>query len=280
MSKAEKLFLIGCDLGKMVDYTALSGVEKTTEISALGKRQPATYKVGHLERIPLGTPYTAVVKHVAKLLQQFEAAGQWDDIRLVVDAGGPGPAVLDMFKEGGLSPIAVRSHAGQSVTKDENGYGVPKRDLVFKLLAAYQQDRVQVVQRLRYANVLVDELLNFRSNYTPAGNDTYAAREGAHDDLIVSVALAVWYGERFGGLSYTKWLRDQFGDAAERVKNAGREAMAKLERPEAGPDAAEGLTGIDYLQARGYNVHKRSRWKPDETHRDQRQYPGPWWPGD
>ncbi len=33
---------------------------------------------------------------------------------------------------------------------------------------------------------------------TLGGRDTYAARSGAHDDLVLAVALAVWFAERAG----------------------------------------------------------------------------------
>lgn len=36
------------------------------------------------------------------------------------------------------------------------------------------------------------ELVDFRVRYTAVGNATFGAREGAHDDLILAVALAVY----------------------------------------------------------------------------------------
>ena len=52
------------------------------------------------------------------------------------------------------------------------------------------------------APVLKAELENFRVKISLAGHDTYAAgagdewRQGAHDDLVLAVALACWYGEQ------------------------------------------------------------------------------------
>jgi hypothetical protein len=39
------------------------------------------------------------------------------------------------------------------------------------------------------------ELQNFRVNFTDAGSMTFAARTGAHDDLVLAVAIALWYAE-------------------------------------------------------------------------------------
>ena len=40
------------------------------------------------------------------------------------------------------------------------------------------------------------ELRAFRRQVTGAGRAAYGAETGAHDDLVVAVALAVWWGER------------------------------------------------------------------------------------
>jgi len=36
------------------------------------------------------------------------------------------------------------------------------------------------------------ELLNFRSEVTAAGNETWNSRSGEHDDLVIATALCVW----------------------------------------------------------------------------------------
>ena len=44
---------------------------------------------------------------------------------------------------------------------------------------------------------MTDELLNFRYKITQASNLTYEAwREGAHDDLVLALSLAVWEAEK------------------------------------------------------------------------------------
>jgi hypothetical protein len=60
-----------------------------------------------------------------------------------------------------------------------------------------QGGRLKVAGALRDQPVLVRELLNFQVRIDPlTAHDSYGAwREGAHDDLVLAVALACWRGE-------------------------------------------------------------------------------------
>lgn len=59
--------------------------------------------------------------------------------------------------------------------------------------------RLKIAAGLELASVLTAELENFRSKTSLAGHNSYGAgedwREGHHDDLVLAVALACWYGE-------------------------------------------------------------------------------------
>jgi hypothetical protein len=58
--------------------------------------------------------------------------------------------------------------------------------------------------------VLRQELLGFEVRITSAGNDTYGAwREGTHDNLVLAVALACWYGEHAPGRGWPRFMRAQ-----------------------------------------------------------------------
>ena len=50
---------------------------------------PPIFQVGHLERMPLGTPYPGIVAHVRRLLGKFPARTE-----LVIDVTGVGKSVL------------------------------------------------------------------------------------------------------------------------------------------------------------------------------------------
>jgi hypothetical protein len=55
-----------------------------------------------------------------------------------------------------------------------------------------------VAEALPEAVTLVRELTNFQTKVVLATDDPYVAwREGAHDDLVLAVAIAAWEGERY-----------------------------------------------------------------------------------
>ncbi len=47
---------------------------------------------------------------------------------------------------------------------------------------------------LALAGALVSELQAFQVQLTAKGRDTYAAHSGEHDNLLLAVTLAVWFG--------------------------------------------------------------------------------------
>jgi hypothetical protein len=62
-----------------------------------------------------------------------------------------------------------------------------------------QNGQLKIAQDMPLAETLRNELLNFKVKINiSTAHDSYEAwREGDHDDLVLSVALACWAGERF-----------------------------------------------------------------------------------
>lgn len=178
-------FYAGLDLGQAQDYSALAIVEKT-------QNAPAEYHVRHMERFPLGTTYTDQVNRVGVVMRRIPG------IVLVIDQTGVGRAVYDLFRKSGLSPVGVSIHGGDAATHDGGTWRVPKRDLVAALTVAFQCGELKIASSLPEASTLIKELQNFRVKINPkTAHDSYEAwREGDHDDLVLAVALAVWYGKR------------------------------------------------------------------------------------
>ena len=59
-----------------------------------------------------------------------------------------------------------------------------------------QTRRLQIPRSLPEAAVLVKELENFKAKISLAQKDEVESwREGDHDDLVLAVALAAWFGE-------------------------------------------------------------------------------------
>ena len=209
-------FFLGLDLGQVSDYTALAIIEKvkppTPVASTTGNRKAVAadersakdrFLLRHLERLRLGTPYPDVARHVTDLLKTPELAGK---TQCVVDATGVGRPVVDMLREARVKPlVAVTITGGDTATRDGSGYRVPKRDLVSTLQVVLQNDRLKIARDLPLAEVLVREMQNFRVKISlSTGHDSYEAwREGDHDDLVLAVALACWYGAKMYGGSHS-----------------------------------------------------------------------------
>ena len=196
---SDKIFL-GLDLGQAQDFSALARLDRPL---ALPKQRP-TYRMNALHRWPLGTPYTAVSAAVAKMLQ----LPAYTKAVLAVDHTGVGRPVMEMLfdelkriKFGGfVVPITIT--AGQTVTHLDGGAKrVPKRELVSVLQVLLQSKRLQIPRTLELAQLLVKEMANFKVKITESANETFNAREGTHDDLVLATALAAWCGE----LALPRW---------------------------------------------------------------------------
>jgi hypothetical protein len=151
------------------------------------------WDVRHLERIR-GAPYPAIVEKTAKIMQSQGLKGY---ASLVVDQTGVGAPVVDLFGQAGLKPVGVLIHGGDKASHEGDSWRVPKRDLVGVLQVLLQTGRLKVASKLKLGPVLSEEMLNFRVLIDPmTAHDSYSAwREEDHDDLVLSVALAAWYGE-------------------------------------------------------------------------------------
>jgi hypothetical protein len=70
---------------------------------------------------------------------------------------------------------------------------VPKSTLVSKLVARLHAGELFVHESLKDWPILRRELLNFRPEVTRTGTETWNARSGEHDDLVLALGLATWY---------------------------------------------------------------------------------------
>jgi len=74
---------------------------------------------------------------------------------------------------------------------------------------AETQRFLHVVAELRNdAGALQDELKDFRRHVSAAGRNTWSARTGAHDDLVLSVAIALWFATYRIGESNSQCLSE------------------------------------------------------------------------
>ncbi len=194
---------LGLDLGQANDFSALTIAERDRRPRYRDEPRddvPAKYRIGHLQRFALKTPYPAIVAQVATLVRDLAGRTPVPHLRLVVDATGVGRPVVDLLRQERLPAalIDVTITGGDSVTHEGRTYRVPKRDLVSTVQVALQSERLKIAQQLPDAQILTRELLAFQVKISAeTAHDSYGAwREGAHDDLVLATALAIWYGEQ------------------------------------------------------------------------------------
>lgn len=221
-------YIVAADLGQVADYTAIVVLERQEPW-----RGPVTYDVIHAERLPLGTPYTAIPDALRRIwgpLQQRWVDVQWEargegarladaPIELIIDVTGVGRPVLDLLNASGVHPVAVTITAGRDATEPKVGeWHVPKRDLVSSVNTAMQSRRLRAASTLSEWPTLEAELRNFRARISLSGHDSYGAgptdewRMGSHDDLVLSLALAIWWGERMQNYELDPAILRAFAD--------------------------------------------------------------------
>jgi hypothetical protein len=199
------MFFLGIDLGKRRDHTAVAVVERRQRIDRgfdhvywrhTASPQPEEWIVRRLERLPLGTAYTAIADHLVELDQHPTLRG---NSTMVVDATGVGAPVVDMLRarelKSRLVPIVLTS--GNTGGPIEGVWTVPKVDLLARLQVLFEQKRLRIVKTAPLAPALINELVDVRSRQQPGGQLRIGAdAAGQHDDLVMAVALAVWPGAK------------------------------------------------------------------------------------
>jgi hypothetical protein len=187
---------VGADLGKVGDPSALAVVEREDLLRAWQTPLFRGLQVRYLERIPLGTPYTAVVERLREMMRHpLMSAG----CHLTVDATGVGVPVVDMLRKARLpcGVTAVTITPGAQAHGHGEWWYVPKRDLMSGLHLMLEHKELRIAKKLRESGALVRELLTVRMTQRPSGIPRMGADgSGEHDDLVVALAMACWQAMR------------------------------------------------------------------------------------
>lgn len=201
-------FWIGWDVAQSADYSGVSVLQK------IG----TGYALLYLERLPQGMEYPAQMDHIQSLLSRKELAQA--EKTLCIDATGVGAPIVDEANKRGLNPVSVTITAGNAPhwNDDKSRLRCPKKDLVSNLVVLAQGGSMKIADGLHYADVLSKELSSFEVRVNPDTRNVSFGnwpREGAHDDLVLSVALALYVAEYrharthgvFRGLTHTRYNR-------------------------------------------------------------------------
>jgi hypothetical protein len=180
-------YSFGLDLGQISDPSA------SIILEAHGDGDARTYDCRHIEQYPLGTSYPTIVRTVQALLGRAPLAG---DCTLAIDATGVGGPVFDMFTEAGLPATGITITGGTTWHRDTVcQWHVSKIMLVGTVQKFLQSGRLRIGAKLPHAGTLQHELREFRVKISKAAHETYDAREGAHDDLVLALAIALFVAE-------------------------------------------------------------------------------------
>ena len=184
----------GLDLGQRFDHSAIAAVElswchRGKDGATFAERYQPQLKITKLHQFPVGLDYNDVYKIVTDSL-----ATEHRKVELIVDAGGPGPPVVDRLRNSlasniQLKPVIITGGKGQNTLT--GGYtGVPRRSLISTLLMTMTVGSLVVDEGLPNWDKLVDELVELSAETThPMGG-------AMHDDLVMALALAVYAAVR------------------------------------------------------------------------------------
>ena len=151
------MYVIGCDLAKVIDYTVLTVYDRTTNAQVYQDRFKTLEWPFQKKRIK------AISDHYNKAL-------------VVLDSTGIGDPIGDDLQRD-LVPVLPYKISEPS-----------KKDLIEKLSIWIDQRRFKM---LPMQETLL-EFENFGYDMSITGKIRYGAPEGFHDDIVIAHALAVW----------------------------------------------------------------------------------------
>lgn len=165
------------DIGQVQDPSFLSIVEQKGRF----------YECGWMEQ-HFDMPYPAQIKYLAMLMGKPAMR----DADLVIDATGVGRPIADGLRDLGVPVVAVIITAGATEHNDGRFWWVPKVDLVKAGQIILQENRLRLPQNHPLSDVVRSQFRDFRVKVTGSKNEKFAAKEGKHDDGVISLCLGFW----------------------------------------------------------------------------------------
>src|SRR5829696_422773 len=233
-------YSVGVDLGQANDYTAIAVLERVVVPPSTALFNPVgvspsnrlvegetVFDLVYLKRPKLGTPYDTIAKRVADLICELEPEGSFGElgqVTLSVDGTGVGRGICDLsdseLKRRGASSKSVPrvdfrrvSVTGSQTTlkrptRTDGYWSVPKKDLVFPAVAAFQQGKIRI-GKVKDREALVNELKSYKrtTNIATGGMQFEPWRESEHDDLLFALCLALWGWQTRRGATRLRIIR-------------------------------------------------------------------------
>ncbi|MBI4470954.1 MAG: hypothetical protein HY650_16690 [Acidobacteria bacterium] len=177
-------FFIGVDVGQRVDHTAIAVLE-TAEKQKL--------HCTHVERLVLGTAFTAVVARLCELETKLGC----EKTTVALDSSGVGAPVVELARSRLRSPVfEIVITGGASATTRGKNWTIPKTHLISGLQVGLEQKEVRFVAGMPFLDVLVSELQHYQVRATSTGSEAFEARQGEHDDLVLALAIGLYAAKK------------------------------------------------------------------------------------
>jgi len=151
------------------------------------------YRMLYLHRFRLKTPYPSVVSWVSNFLYLTFSQNEYI---LLVDYTGVGKPVVDLLRENDLPLVAINISGGIAARwHGMTEASVPKTELITAMSIVMQEYRIKIPNDIDLADQIKKEFINFKLRINKNANTTFSAAHGYHDDIVLSMSLAIWYGE-------------------------------------------------------------------------------------
>jgi hypothetical protein len=232
--------VVGLDLGQQADPSAAVVLRRSACIDrgtfrpvrdARGRCLVHRFDCTAAKRWPLGESYEAIVAHIAGQMARPEFRPR---TMLVIDQTGVGRPVVERFRStlAGLPHVAVvgititGGWSSSRASRDE--WHVSKTELVGALRSAMGTKRVNIPPKLEHADTIRREAFDFQVRVSKSANELYAAREGKHDDLLLSLAMGVWLSTQVGA-GVEEFVPDDRHELARHLASLDPDGMAEAE---------------------------------------------------
>jgi hypothetical protein len=149
-------------------------------------------------------PYDIVIDDARTRLSDMRLI---DNCAHLIDITGVGQAVWDVMVRQGLSPIGISITSGLKTNQADYGYTVPKIELLSSLQLALRNRHLKFAEGLDPA--IVEQIRHEFSTFVPKpkenrGTSYEAWREKDHDDIILALAMNVWWVYRNHGMQVVR----------------------------------------------------------------------------
>ena len=196
--RGPEAIFFGLDVGRVVDHSALSAlVRYVFPVDSQMNTLITRYYCVYLKRYQLQTPYEVIEQDAYRWWNWADIAGFRK--YFIMDMTGVGAPVLEGIRRRRVRTIGITITGGEQETNpDIDRYNVPKHALTTQLIRTAQMGRFKGYETIPDWKALVEEMHSFGYKIDKETSAiTYESLEQkVHDDLVISVALPIWYGER------------------------------------------------------------------------------------